>query len=123
MTAFLMLMPTIIPRLAEKETIGILGLGQLGVDAARKSVALGFKVSGWRRSDHPLKDIPTFSGPEQLNTFLAQSHILINMLPSSPRSWRTTGVSKPGAKCCIRQTGLGGIRSRCRWHRGPWPST
>jgi glyoxylate/hydroxypyruvate reductase A len=75
--------PTI-PRLAEKETIGILGLGQLGLDAARKLMALGFKVSGWRRSDHPMKDIPTFSGTEQLKTFLAQSRILINMLPLTP---------------------------------------
>ncbi len=70
-----------IPKLAGRETIGILGLGQLGLDAARKLTALGFKVAGWRRSDRPAKGVATFSGPEQLNVFLAQSRIIINLLP------------------------------------------
>src|ERR1700694_3496281 len=35
--------------LASDHTIGILGLGELGTDAARKLLALGFKVAGWSR--------------------------------------------------------------------------
>jgi glyoxylate/hydroxypyruvate reductase A len=74
----------IIPRLAEKETIGILGLGQLGLDAARKLMALGFKVAGWRRSDLLQEGISTFCGRDQFAAFLAESRILINMLPLTP---------------------------------------
>ncbi len=76
----------VIPKLAEKETIGILGLGQLGLDAARKLVALGFKVAGWRRSDKPLEGIATFIGRDQFVAFLAESRILINMLPLTPET-------------------------------------
>jgi glyoxylate/hydroxypyruvate reductase len=72
-----------LPRLAEKETVGILGLGQLGLDAARKLMALGFKVAGWRRSDYPVKGILTYCGPDQFNAFLAQSRILVNLLPQT----------------------------------------
>jgi len=71
----------VIPRLAEKETIGILGLGQLGLDAARKLMALGFKVAGWRRLDHPVEGLMTYTGPDQFSAFLARSRVLINMLP------------------------------------------
>jgi glyoxylate/hydroxypyruvate reductase A len=76
----------IISRLAEKETIGILGLGQLGLDAARKLMALGFKVAGWRRSDLLLEGISTFCGRDQFAAFLAESRILINMLPLTPET-------------------------------------
>lgn len=75
--------PTI-PKLAAGETIGILGLGQLGRDAARRLMALGFEVAGWRRSDREREGILTFSGPEQFNAFLSRSRILINMLPLTP---------------------------------------
>jgi len=54
-----------IPRLAEKETIGILGVGQLGLDAARKLMALGFKVAVWRRSDQRLDVFRTEPLPQK----------------------------------------------------------
>jgi len=73
-----------IPKLAARETIGILGLGQLGRDAARKLAVLGFEVAGWRRSARPVAGIATFSGPAQFQAFLARSRILINMLPLTP---------------------------------------
>jgi len=62
-------------------TVGILGLGHLGLDAARKLMTLGFKVAGWRRSDHSVKGIPTYCGPDQFNVFLSQSRILVNLRP------------------------------------------
>lgn len=71
----------IIPKVAARETIGILGLGQLGRDAAHTLTALGFEVIGWRRSDQSEAGIPTFSGTDQFHAFLNQSRILINLLP------------------------------------------
>ena len=71
----------VIPKLAANETVGILGLGQLGLDAARKLQALGFPVAGWRRSNQAAAGVDTYSGPGQFGAFLAASRILVNMLP------------------------------------------
>jgi len=71
----------VIPKLAADETVGILGLGQLGLDAARKLKALGFKVAGWRRSQHSVTWVDTYSGPEHFGAFLAVTRILVNLLP------------------------------------------
>lgn len=62
-------------------TIGILGLGQLGSDAAKKLHVLGFKVSAWSRTPKALESISTFSGKEQFKEFLTQTNVLINLLP------------------------------------------
>jgi len=71
----------VIPKLAANETVGFLGLGQLGLDAARKLQALGFTVSGWRRSQQSVTGVDTYNGPEQFGAFLAVTRILVNMLP------------------------------------------
>lgn len=65
---------------AEK-TIGIMGLGFLGEKSARALLHIGLKVIGWRNSAKELDGIKTFFGKAQLKDFLAQSEILICMLP------------------------------------------
>jgi len=71
----------VIPKLAANEKVGILGLGQLGLDAARKLQTLGFTVAGWRRSQQPMAGVETFCGLSQFQAFLAATRILVNMLP------------------------------------------
>jgi len=71
----------IIPKLVANETIGIMGLGQLGLDAARKLQALGFAVAGWRRTNQKVAGLDTYCGLDQFDAFLAASRILVNMLP------------------------------------------
>ncbi len=61
--------------------IGILGLGTIGQDTARKFAALGFPTAGWSRTQKSLPGIETFHGPEGLARVLAQSDILVNVLP------------------------------------------
>lgn len=62
-------------------TVGVLGLGRLGTDAARKLAILGFKVRGWSRVPRKFDGITTFSGSEQLDTFLAECQHLVCLLP------------------------------------------
>lgn len=62
-------------------TTGIMGLGQLGTDAAKKLKHLGFKVIGWSRSPKKIAGIKCFHGEQQLNQFLSRAHILVNLLP------------------------------------------
>jgi glyoxylate/hydroxypyruvate reductase A len=66
---------------AHDRRVGMLGMGELGGDAARKLKALGFDVAGWSRRPRQLPDIPSFAGREQLPAFLARSEILVCLLP------------------------------------------
>ena len=61
--------------------IGILGLGTIGQDTAKKFAALGFPTAGWSRTKKSLPGIETFHGADGLARVLAQSDILINVLP------------------------------------------
>jgi glyoxylate/hydroxypyruvate reductase A len=61
--------------------IGVLGLGVMGKDAAVKLKALGFKVVGWSASPKSLAEVACFSGPDGLKLLLAQTDILVVLLP------------------------------------------
>jgi glyoxylate/hydroxypyruvate reductase A len=61
--------------------IGILGLGTIGQDTARKFAALGFPTAGWSRTAKSLPGIEAFHGQDGLSRLLAESDILVNVLP------------------------------------------
>jgi glyoxylate/hydroxypyruvate reductase len=69
---------------AKDITVGMLGLGVLGTDAALKLKMLGFNVTGWSRSEHKIAGIDTFAGVEQLGGFLEKVDILVCLLPLTP---------------------------------------
>jgi glyoxylate/hydroxypyruvate reductase A len=72
------------PRLAEDTHIGIMGLGQLGCDAANKLKCLGFTVSGWSRTPKNIDGVQCFAGEDEFENFLSRSQILICLLPLTP---------------------------------------
>ncbi|MDC1171599.1 glyoxylate/hydroxypyruvate reductase A [Alphaproteobacteria bacterium] len=61
--------------------VGILGLGELGSDAAKKISGLGFDVAGWSRNPKDIENIKSFSGDDQLECFLNRTDILCCLLP------------------------------------------
>lgn len=61
--------------------IGLMGLGQLGTDAAVKLRTMGFTVLGWSRTQKTLPGVETFSGDAGLDAFLARTDILVSLLP------------------------------------------
>ena len=75
-----------IPLLAGDMRVGIMGLGQLGKDAAGKLSALGFAVSGWSKKPKSIKGVDGFAGARALNDFLSRTRILICMLPLTPQT-------------------------------------
>jgi glyoxylate/hydroxypyruvate reductase A len=75
-----------IPLLAAHMRVGIMGLGQLGKDAAGKLHALGFPVSGWSQRPKKIEGIDCFAGAELLDGYLSQVQILICMLPLTPKT-------------------------------------
>jgi glyoxylate/hydroxypyruvate reductase len=66
---------------AVERRVGILGLGELGQDAAKKLTALGFDVAGWSRSEKTLAGIRSYAGPAGLQLLLGRSEILVCLLP------------------------------------------
>ncbi len=61
--------------------IGVLGLGVMGKDSVAKLKALGFKVAGWSASPKSLPDAVCFSGADELRRMLAQTDMLVVLLP------------------------------------------
>ena len=57
---------------ANRRTIGIMGLGNLGLDCAIALKNLGFIVNGWSKSRKNINGIKTFSGIEELNNFIEE---------------------------------------------------
>jgi len=67
---------------SEDRTIGIMGLGNIGKSIGDSLVNLDFNVVGWgARPKNSLGEINYYYGQEQLDDFLRQSDILINVLP------------------------------------------
>lgn len=61
--------------------VGILGLGTLGRDAARKLAALGFDVAGWSRGPKRIAGMSCLSGAAGLARIARRSEILVCLLP------------------------------------------
>lgn len=72
--------------LARHRTVGIMGLGELGRHCAEHLVRMGFTVRGWARSSHHIDGVECFAGEAALPPFLAQTDILVCLLPLTPES-------------------------------------
>lgn len=67
-------------------TVGVLGLGELGADAARKFRALGYHVAGWSRTARTLDGIACHHGPTGLDAFLGACDAIACLLPLTPET-------------------------------------
>ena len=71
-----------LPRVrASERKVGVLGLGAIGLAAARVLADHGFRVAGWVRQPRKVDGIEVFHGRAQLPAFLARSEIVVNLLP------------------------------------------
>ena len=70
-----------VERRTEDTRIGILGMGEIGTYSAGVLRDLGFPVSGWSRTRKAVAGVTSFAGGEEFPLFLAQSDILICLLP------------------------------------------
>lgn len=66
--------------------VGIMGMGELGQDAAYKLKMMGFDVAGWSRTPKTIDGITTYAGEAGLQEFLARTDILVVLLPLTPQT-------------------------------------
>jgi glyoxylate/hydroxypyruvate reductase A len=71
---------------ASERRVGVLGLGTLGLPAARAIAARGFDVAGWTRTRRSDVDLRHLAGPDELHELLERSDILVCLLPLTPQT-------------------------------------
>jgi glyoxylate/hydroxypyruvate reductase len=94
--------------MAADRTVGLLGLGELGTDAAGKLLALGFKVAGWSRRP---KDLPGVRCYTELEAMLPLCNAVVCLLPLTAQTRgilnrKTLSLLKP--KSCLINVARGG---------------
>jgi len=90
---------------ARDVTVGVMGLGVLGVDSVRKLKVMGFDVIGWSRRPKAIEGIETFDAAG-LDAFLARTDMLVGLLPLTDD---TRGIYDRALFSRLRRSGpLGG---------------
>jgi glyoxylate/hydroxypyruvate reductase A len=69
-----------------RTNVGFMGLGALGAAAAQQVAQLGFPVLGWSNSEKELAGVESFVGENQRDDFLRLCHILVCLLPLTPKT-------------------------------------
>jgi glyoxylate/hydroxypyruvate reductase A len=85
--------------LPSDRTIGILGLGELGTDAARKLRALGFKIAGFSRRPKQIEGVQSFT---DLQEMLKVSDAVVCLLPLTAQ---TRGILNARTLGLVREHG------------------
>ena len=68
------------------KTLGVLGLGEIGRELAKKASALELRVIGTRRAAEPVPQVDRIYPPEATDEVLAQSDFVLLLLPLTPQT-------------------------------------
>ena len=68
------------------KTLGILGLGSIGKELARKAAALEMRVIGTKRDPGPVPHVEKVYSPAETDTVLGQSDFVVLLLPTTPET-------------------------------------
>ena len=62
-------------------TVGVMGLGAIGAPIAHAVTGFGYPVLGWSRTAKRIAGVRSYAGAGELDRFLAQTNVLVNVLP------------------------------------------
>jgi len=83
------------------QTLGILGLGAIGQELARKATALEMRVIGTRRAGGTLPHVDRVYTPAETDEVLAQSDFVVLLLPATPE---TETIINAARLACMKKT-------------------
>ena len=66
---------------AQRPTVGVMGLGEMGGQVATKIAAFGYDVRGWSKSRRAISGVECFAGEAEFDDFLRGTNALVCMLP------------------------------------------
>jgi glyoxylate/hydroxypyruvate reductase len=78
-------------------SVGIVGLGTLGTQAALRLRAAGFPVRGWSRTRRQLAGVTTFAGADGLAALLGSSDIVVCLVPLTAHTRGLFGTERLAA--------------------------
>jgi glyoxylate/hydroxypyruvate reductase A len=70
----------------EHFTIGVMGMGKLGMRVVEAMRHFGFSVRGWSRTQKEIPGVECFAGMDSLESFLRGTRVLVCMLPLTPET-------------------------------------
>jgi glyoxylate/hydroxypyruvate reductase A len=73
------------------KTLGILGLGSVGKEIAKRGKQCGMSVLGVKRTPEPVENVDQVFGPDDLKRMIPQVDYLINVLPLTPATYHILG--------------------------------
>ena len=68
----------------EDFTVGVMGLGKLGLRVVETMRSFGFPVRGWSRTPKALPGVDCHAGLDSLDAFLSGTRVLVSLLPLTP---------------------------------------
>ncbi|WP_448204098.1 2-hydroxyacid dehydrogenase [Azospirillum sp. sgz302134] len=68
-------------RPASEVTVGLLGMGELGMASAKTLLSMDYRVLGWSRTPKTLDGVESFSGRDGLAAMLGRCDLLVCLLP------------------------------------------
>jgi phosphoglycerate dehydrogenase-like enzyme len=67
-------------------TVGIIGLGAIGTEIAKKAALMGMRVIGVRRTPGPVDHVEEVYAPDDMAAVFRRSDYIINLLPYTPKT-------------------------------------
>jgi glyoxylate/hydroxypyruvate reductase A len=71
---------------AHEVRVGMMGLGVMGAASLQALAALGYPLRGWSRTLRSIPGVTCFAGEAGLAEFLAETDILVSVLPLTPQT-------------------------------------
>jgi phosphoglycerate dehydrogenase-like enzyme len=73
------------------KTLGVVGVGAIGGEIARRGAAMGMTVLGMRRDPRPVAGVERMFGPGELGEMLPRCDVVVLVVPATPETRRMIG--------------------------------
>ena len=84
-----------LPQPAKEDfTIGVMGMGKLGMRVIETMQHFGFPIRGWSRTPKQVAGVECFAGADALDDFLRGTRVLVCLLPLTPDTANLLGRRK-----------------------------